>query len=417
MSTSELALYKMAIMQAWNAVVITSADQASGYPVQIANPAFCDMTGYSLEELRGHSLKMLQGADTNPAVIARLRFCLQHGEYFVGKTTNYRKDGSSYVVRWNISAVRDETGIITHFVSVQQDLTDFERSQQRSLLLGRALDAAAEPIVLTDIEEKIVFANSAFSEVSGYALEEVIDKTPALWQSGQHNQDFYKNLRDALLNGLDFGAIFVNKKRDGSLYYSEQSISPILDEHGKITHYVSISKDVTERVKAEQVLVASATLDKLTGLHNRNHGEQLLKQAYINALTSELPLSLIMCDIDHFKQVNDHYGHPVGDTVLSGVAGILLQSVRNSDTAIRWGGEEFIILMNDCDQAPAIALAERIRASVECHHYAGAGPVTISLGQATLQANETMQQLIARCDAALYSAKNSGRNRLAVAPI
>ncbi|MDX7598812.1 PAS domain-containing protein, partial [Aeromonas caviae] len=162
MGSSELSLLKMAIMQSWNAVVITSADRAAGYPVKIANPAFCQMTGYAIDELYGQSLKMLQGPATDQEVINRLRSCLTSGEYFEGMTTNYRKDGSPYLVRWNISPVRDEVGDITHFVSVQQDMTAYAKVEDTSKILGQALDAAAEPILVTDAHAKIIYANQSF---------------------------------------------------------------------------------------------------------------------------------------------------------------------------------------------------------------------------------------------------------------
>ncbi len=405
----------MAFMQSWNSVVITTADKAAGYPVQIANPAFCQMTGYTLDELRGKSLKMLQGPETDPEVIGRLRECLNKGQYFEGMTTNYRKNGTSYMVRWNITPLSDDAGKITHFVSIQQDMTDYIRSQQRSRILAGALDATAEPVMLTDAAANIVFINNAFAEVTGYSVDALIGKTPAIFKSGHHDESFYRHLHQTLEEGQDFHAIFVNKRQDGDLYYAEQSISPIFDEKGKITHFVSVSKDVTDRVKAEQALLKSATQDKLTGLHNRNHGEELLRAAYLNALEEKAPLNLIMCDIDFFKKINDNYGHPVGDEVLREVADIVRKSVRGSDAVIRWGGEEFMILLHHCNQTAAAELAGRIRTRVESHQQATVGQVTISLGLATLQQHETLEQLIVRCDEALYKAKRDGRNRLSVA--
>lgn len=417
MSTSEATLFHMAITQSWNSVVITSANKSEGYPVLIANPAFCNMTGYTMDELRGHSLKMLQGPDTDPEIINRLRECLKEGSYFEGMTTNYRKDGTSYLVRWNISPVRDEDGEITHFVSVQQDMTDYVRAEQKSRILARALDATAESVFLTDAKAKIIFINSAFAEVAGFSADDMIGKTPSIFKSGQHDQDFYQNLRVTLNNGQDFQAVFINMRKDGDIYYAEQSISPIFDEKGKITHFVSVSKDVTERVKAERSLLKSATQDKLTGLNNRNHGEELLREAYIYASAKSTGLNLIMCDIDYFKKINDNYGHPTGDEVLKEVAEILRKSVRGSDAVIRWGGEEFMVLLKDCTQASAVELAERIRTRVEHHQQATVGQVTISLGLATLENKETLKQLISRCDEALYDAKHAGRNRLSIAKV
>lgn len=416
MSTPEHKLFYTAIMHSWNAVVITSADPATGYAVQIANPAFCKQTGYAMEELQGRSLRMLQGPETDPAVIERLRASLKEASYFEGTTFNYRKDGSVYLVRWNISPVRDEDGTLTHFVSVQQDISAQHQSELKNMLLGRALDASSDPILLTDIQAKIIFVNHAFTKITGYSVEELIGKTPALLHSGKHDPGFYAALHKALDNGHAFRATFINRRHDGSLYHVEQSISPILDEHGRVTHYVSVSKDITERVRREERLQDAASHDKLTRLYNRHHGETALEEAIARSSAEGKPLSLIICDIDHFKKINDRFGHPGGDRVLKETAAIIAHTVRASDVVIRWGGEEFLIVLEDCAEGPAIELAERVRQRVETFLHVDIGAVTLSLGLATRLADESSAELIARADRALYQAKASGRNRLVTAP-
>lgn len=414
MSTSDLTLFQAACMQSWNAIVITDADRANGCRVQIANPAFCAMTGYALDELRGHTLKMLQGPDTDPGVIDHLRTCLTEARYFVGTTTNYRKDGSAYVVRWNISPVHDDKGILTHFVSVQQDISDIVRAENQNLLLARALDATSDPVMLLNAQFQIVFANAAFARVNGYPVAEVKGQTPAFLRSGAHDDAFYTVLHQSLAAGQDFRATTTNRRRDGSLYHAEQSISPIRDEKGRITHYVSVSKDISERVEREQTLLHESTHDPLTSLYNRRHGEKLLGNAYRSADKHGWPLSVLMYDIDHFKQVNDRFGHLSGDRVLVDVARILRQATRSRDAVIRWGGEEFLIVLDKCPPTLAIELAERIRGRVEARQDAKIGKLTLSLGLASLAPSETIEQLIARADTALYAAKRSGRNRLSV---
>lgn len=415
MTTSEVSLFRTAMFQAWNAVVITNADATAGYPVQLANPAFCKMTGYSLEELQGRSLKMLQGPDTDPEVIDRLRACLTDARFFEGMTTNYRKDGRSYIVRWNISPVRDDDGVLTHFVSVQQDLTEYVRVQESIRNLAQALDATTDPILMTDAKARITFVNAALSKLTGYPADELIGKTPAILQSGEHDETFYKALRKSLEGGKDFKAHFINRRRDGSIYHVEQNISPLLDANEHITHYISISRDITERVGAEKALREAATLDKLTKLFNRHHGEKVLSDAQSAAANDDHSVCILMGDIDHFKAVNDRHGHPVGDRVLRDVARILRQSVRANDPIIRWGGEEFLILLRNCDQTRAVELAERIRKRVESHRDEDVGQVTMSLGLASLTNGESIDQLITRADQALYSSKRSGRNRVTLA--
>lgn len=412
---SELLILRMAMMQAWNAIVVTTADQENGYPVLTANPAFSGLTGYSLEELKGRSLKMLQGPETSPTELARMGECLRDGSYFEGTAINYRKDGSPYVVRWNISPLRNEEGVITHYVSVQQDMTEQRLSEQRGRMLSKALDATTDPVLVTDATVHIVFVNQAYANETGFDIDELIGKTPALLRSGEHDEAFYQGLRKELESGRDFKATFTNRRRDGTLFYFEQNISPLRDDMGRTTHYVSIGRDVSERVQKDRDLFSAATTDRLTGLVNRNHGEELLNKKFSHAVSTGSQLSIILCDIDHFKQVNDRFGHPAGDRVLKNVAKTLRGAVRATDPIVRWGGEEFMVILSACDQSRAIEVAEHMRCCVEREQDTEVGAVTLSLGLAALNKGETLSALITKCDKGLYASKSAGRNRLTVA--
>ena len=415
MNMPQQQLFEAAFMQAWNALVITDADLSAGCRVQFANPAFIAMTGYSLEELRGRSLRILQGPATDPAVIESLRVCLKEGRYFEGRATNYRKDGSDYIVRWNISPIHDASGAVTHFVSVQEDISELVRIGRNNHLLARALDATSDLVMLTDAEARISFVNKAFENATGYSLSTIKGKTAAILKSGEHDDAFYAAMYRTLSSGQDFRATFVNRKRDGSLFHVEQTISTIFDEQGRATHHISVSKDVSQQVEREQALLRAATKDKLTGLYNRAHGEKTLRDAVASAQTGDDPLSLIIADVDHFKRINDHFGHLAGDRVLSEIARILQGAVRSQDTVIRWGGEEFVIVLADCPISDAIDIAERARTCVHAHRDAEIGSLSLSLGVAQFVPGETIEELIARADTALYEAKRGGRNRLSVA--
>lgn len=414
MSTPQQRIFEAAFMQTWNALVITDADLSVGCRVQFANPAFVAMTGYSLDELRGRSLSILQGPATDPNVIEDLRCCLKEGRCFEGVATNYRKDGSDYIVRWNISPLHDASGVVTSFVSVQEDISELVRVERTNRLLARALDATSDLVMLTDARARIIFVNAAFENATGYPLTEIKYKTAAILKSGKHDDAFYAAMYRALSRGQDFRATFVNRRRDGSLFHVEQTISTIFDDHGRATHHIGVSKDVSRQVKREQALWRAATKDKLTGLYNRHHGEKALRDAFLRAQADGDSLSLIIADIDHFKRINDDFGHLAGDRVLVDIAGILQRAVRGQDAVIRWGGEEFVIVLADCGLGDATHLAERIRNSVHAHDDAEIGSLTVSLGVAQFAPGETPDALIARADAALYEAKRNGRNQLSI---
>jgi len=158
-----------------------------------------------------------------------------------------------------------------------------------------------------------------------------------------------------------------------------------------------------------------ATTDGLTGLTNRRAFDILFRQAALGAKRTDTPIALLMFDIDHFKKVNDKYGHLAGDQVIKAVAGVLSARRRASDVACRWGGEEMLLLLQDCRIEKAYAIADDIRAEIGRLEVPAGGKTisfTISAGVAEMTSDDTEDSVIARADAALYVAKNSGRNRV-----
>ena len=169
-------------------------------------------------------------------------------------------------------------------------------------------------------------------------------------------------------------------------------------------------------LNAEARLRKQATLDPLTGLNNRGHFQTLAAHTLARSQRDGTPVALLLCDVDHFKRINDQHGHGVGDEVLAGVSRLLHQSLRESDVIARWGGEEFLTLMPACTTDAACATAERIRAAVEKTPFGAEGiAVTMSFGVAQVSSADDLQAAIARADAALYRAKNQGRNRVILA--
>lgn len=403
-------LIEIAAEQAYNAVLITDADLESGGPfILYCNPAFCRMTGYERSELLGRPPRILQGPDTCPELIASLREALRQGLHWEGCTTNYRKDGVPYVVQWSISPVCGDDGQVTHYVSVQQDITARVSAEAERDLLSQALNQAHDPVLVTDREARIVFVNAAFEKLTGYRAEEVLGETPALLGSGEQSPGFYRQMWDTLLSHQPFQARFVNRRKDGSHYYVEQSIAPVRSAQGRLTHFVSTSWQVDDLVERERELYAMASEDTLTGLLTRRAGDEVLQRRYHEHLSSGRPLSVIICDIDRFKSVNDRFGHLAGDRVIRRAAKAISQQLRNTDSAIRWGGEEFLVVAEASMQG-ARELAERLRQGVERLEDDEVGGVTLSLGVAEVLPRESIEQLLGRADGALYRAKRNGRN-------
>jgi diguanylate cyclase (GGDEF)-like protein len=183
-----------------------------------------------------------------------------------------------------------------------------------------------------------------------------------------------------------------------------------------------IAERTSELEAANARLAALATTDPMTGLRNRRHFDEFARQAFEVATRNARPLSLVMVDTDHFKSINDRFGHPAGDEVLKDVARVMLATARKSDLCARIGGEEFVVLMPETGGQDAVAAAERIRIALAASAHPtvpelGAEPVTASFGVATRDgATGSVEDLVAAADAALYAAKSGGRNRVALAP-
>jgi diguanylate cyclase (GGDEF)-like protein/PAS domain S-box-containing protein len=412
MDTSMLAL---ALDQSFNAVLMTDATcDKGGHRIVYVNAAFCRMTGYTEAELLGRNPRMLQGPATNPDVIERLRECLREGTYFHGSTINYRKDRRPYTVEWNISPVRNPEGEITHFISVQQDISSLMASQKSTQLFAHVLNATDDGVVITDSEGVIEFSNKGFEKITGYKLMDVLGRNPSMLKSGEQDIAFYQSMWTTLKQGKSFRGTFINRAKDQRLIHCDETITPLTDETGVITHYVSIFRDLTTRVLEEQQFREMVRFDGLTGALTRTSGELALEKAYMQSRGSNLPMSVAMADIDHFKQVNDTWGHSSGDAVLKTVARSLIATLRANDSVIRWGGEEFLLIFSGCELAQALPLAERCRVGIQRAEHERVGQVTLSMGVGELQHGETLTQLIERVDQALYEAKRAGRNQVQI---
>ena len=177
---------------------------------------------------------------------------------------------------------------------------------------------------------------------------------------------------------------------------------------------LALEREVEERRIAQATLEAQASLDPLTGLYNRGH-VSLLADEFESALLQGHPVSLLLCDVDHFKGVNDTFGHLAGDHALEEIARQLRDNARTSDTPCRYGGDEFLVLLVGTRAEQAFATAERMRAAIsgaQLSHNGVSIPVTVSLGVATAEPDSelTLPDLIEQADRALYRAKNAGRD-------
>ncbi len=203
---------------------------------------------------------------------------------------------------------------------------------------------------------------------------------------------------------------------EGQVRYFDNYGNPIYDDEKNIIGLVLYAMEVTDRVKAVKELERLSITDSLTGLYNRIKIEEALGQEISRAERYGHPFSLLLLDVDHFKPVNDRFGHGMGDQVLVELAKILKDNLREVDVCGRWGGEEFIIILPEASLNSAVVIAEKICRSIEQARFPHEEIVTCSIGAAEYMKKETSEALIHRTDTALYRAKDQGRNRVAADP-
>ena len=289
-------------------------------------------------------------------------------------------------------------------------------------------------VSVTDTDGIIIEANDKFCEVSGYRLDELIGQDHRIINSGIHEKGFFRELWSVIRSGKVWRGEVCNRAKNGELYWVDSAIVPVRNLEGKIYRYISVRADITQRKKYElgiekvnrELKTANARLeemnqiDALTGISNRRCFDKTLAN-YISAMdrTNE-SITLVICDIDYFKNYNDLYGHQQGDACLRSVAESIQKNfTRADDLVARYGGEEFAIIIPNIDKEVAVVLVERMRADIEALALEHADSsvsefVTISAGLTTqkIDAHTTAKGLIEKADRALYKSKNKGRNRI-----
>ncbi|WP_445001175.1 sensor domain-containing diguanylate cyclase [Halomonas mongoliensis] len=377
-----------------------------------ANRCYQQVSGYSLDKLLGRTPALVQSGETPDEVYRELWGAITQGRVWEGVLKNRRGNGDTYWARQVITPVRNAEGELVNFVAVQEDVTQQRRQQEELRLLATVFETG-QATLITDAEMRIEKVNQAFVDITGYSSEEVVGQTPRLFKSGRHDKAFYARLWESLKSTGHWQGEIWNRNRHGEVYPLWQAITAVHDEQGCVRNFVAVFHNISERKRMEQRLERQASRDYLTGLYNRRAFDAALRQAMQQAEGQAQPLSLLLLDIDHFKRINDRYGHEVGDRVLQSLARQLGSSLRSTDLLARWGGEEFAILLAGTSLPGAQTFANRLRTQVAEHRLQGLS-VTVSIGIGELRYGEEPDSLLSRVDRALYRAKHAGRNQVRV---
>jgi diguanylate cyclase (GGDEF)-like protein/PAS domain S-box-containing protein len=288
------------------------------------------------------------------------------------------------------------------------------------------VESANDIVIVTTADSEppgpvIIYVNPAFTRLTGYSAEEVIGLSPRLLQGPGTDRGTLNEIRAGLQAGRMVHEKVLNFAKSGAPYWLDLRISPLRDDAGCITHYVAIERDVTMEKRRLDELEFMADRDTLTGIPNRRALLRMTEAEIAAARACDADKRVVagpcmaFIDVDHFKQVNDTFGHAAGDAVLFGLADRLAENVRRADTLGRIGGEEFAVCMPGVTLNEATMLAERLRRAVAeapVELPSGRIAVTVSIGVAAFDQDDTLARLMGRADAALYAAKSGGRDRV-----
>ena len=382
------------------------------------NTTWLQFTGRTMEEEYGYGwAERVHPDDLNRCVeIYNLNF-----DQRKSFSMEYRLKNVNQEYRWILDIGRpyyDLDGTFLGYIGSCYDITERKNTQEKletiqseMKVIVQAVEQTNEMVRITDKDAIITYVNDAVITETGYTKEELIGQKSSIFKSGKHDQSFYKNLWDTVSSGNIYKNVIINKRKDGTLYHEEQTITPVFDEQNNLS-FVSTGHDISERIEVEKKLHTLATRDTLTGVYNRY---SLNKEIDINIKKYERYediFGLLMLDIDHFKNVNDTYGHDVGDLVLKELCSVIENLIRETDVFGRWGGEEFLLILPKTNRGEATSIATRIKNIIEEHKFDYIPQVTISIGVSVYNKSIKKEIFLKDVDDALYKAKSTGRNRV-----
>lgn len=326
--------------------------------------------------------------------------------------------------------------LASNFESIISNNSNYKSENSNLLAEYKKAVDLSNIVSKTNPKGVITYVNDKFCEISGYTRDELIGKPHNIIRHPDMPREAFKDLWDTIKAKKSWNGVVTNMKKDGGQYIVDTTVIPILDVDGDVVEYIAIRHDITELEETKQqlrninkamknkvdelysmtnTLEQKAYKDNLTGINNRENFEEFFSIEIANAKQNNLALSLIIFDVDHFKLVNDTYGHQAGDIILIDLVNLIADNIKNGDIFARWGGEEFVILTPSTEMTGACNLAEKLRKIVESHTFKYVEKeITLSFGIAQLSSEDTKKTLFEKADGALYEAKKNGRNRVEI---
>ncbi|MBP9713646.1 MAG: EAL domain-containing protein [Sterolibacterium sp.] len=394
--------------------------------IQFANPAVSHIFGFPPEELLGQDATIVQPVHLREVHRENLAIYLASRDAQAGphdsdwrtlETLALHRSGREIPVELTFSRVRISTE--DWYVGFFRDITQRQHDQSALHLRERAIESSRDGIMITDAQttnHPILYVNPAIERISGYKPEEVIGHSGRVFLGKELDQPEAEALRELLRQGDEGGVILSCYRKDGVRFWNELTVSPVRDDNGFVSHYISIFKDITVRKQQEAALVKSANFDALTELPNRVLLLDRLQQAISSGTRHTRKLGLLFVNLDHFKVINDSLGHDVGNQLIVATAKRLSTCLWSGDTLARIGGDEFVFLLDELNREETLTLvARRILEAFKQPIEIGGHEIVISasIGASIFPRDgDTAATLLQCANLAMRRAKEHGRNHL-----
>ena len=378
------------------------------------------LLGYTVEEMIGQPIERIYPPESKGSRLQLvIEPVLKNGQHDL-EVEHVCKDGRRIWVHLSLSLLRDEAGTPIGTLGYSIEITERLRAEEELRLRQRALDASANGVVICNAALPglpIIYVNPAFETITGYPSEEALGRSCAFLQGADGEQAGLAEVRTALKAQVDCRVLLRNYRKDGGLFWNELHIAPVRDADGRVTHFVGIQSDVTERVEQQNDLVHRANHDELTGLANRQAMRGQLDEILTAGRSNALQVGVIVLNIDRLHHVNDTLGYAAGDQVLVQVAQRLRRlSAALECTAGRIGGDEFLLMTGPQQTAATFETIAGQATHDLSQPYAVDGQsvyLTCSAGVSwSPDAGSDAAQLLGQADLALNLAKQRGRNQI-----
>lgn len=325
-----------------------------------------------------------------------------------------RKDGSILWANVTVSPERDNSGKIIYFIAILQDITARKIAEEALQLAAMVYRHSSESMMVTDSKGDIVSVNRAFTDVTGYTLEEVVGRNPSMLRSDRQNRDFYEVMWNEINTTGHWQGEIWNLRKNGELYLEWITINTIYNDDNSVHRYVGLFSDITKKKVSEELIWQQANFDMLTGLPNRQMFHTRLDLEITKTRRSNASMALLFIDLDNFKEVNDSLGHSTGDILLIEAARRIKDCVRESDTVARIGGDEFTVIVSDLKDIGSVErMVQNILGKMAAPFQLGEEKsfVSASIGITRYPEDATnAEALLKNADQAMYAAKAQGRN-------